>query len=226
MDVIRERPLEGARQVEETHWWFVTLRELVAQTVTSRHLPGSKVLDAGCGAVGVLGAIPDTYERVGARLDTAELLELPFDDGHFDAAWSLDVLSDARIPDDRAALRELRRVVRTGGTLILNVPTSQGVFSAAGGGAAPARRYSAGQASELLADAGFIPKWIGYRGTCVLPFVVASQLIGRRPEATEIQRPPELVNRLLTSIGRWENQRARYGKLPFGLSVYAVNRAH
>jgi SAM-dependent methyltransferase len=226
MDVVADHTREGARQAEETHWWFVTLRELVAQTITSRHLPGSKVLDAGGGTAGVLAAIPDTYERVGVELNPAELLQLPFDDGHFDAAWSLDVLSDARIPDERAALRELRRVVRTGGTLVLNLPGPQGIFIAAGGGAGPARRYTAGQASELLADAGFIPKWIGYRGACALPFVAATHLLHRRPGATEIHRPPELVNRLLTSIGRWENQRARYGRLPFGLSVYAISRAH
>jgi ubiquinone/menaquinone biosynthesis C-methylase UbiE len=143
MDVVAERPQEGVRRVEETHWWFVTLRELVAQTTTSRHLPGSKVLDAGGGTSRVLAAIPDSYERVGVELDPAELLNLPFDDEYFEAAWSLDVLSDPRIPDERAALRELRRVVRTDGTLVLNLPAPQAIFSATG--AVRARRVATAQ---------------------------------------------------------------------------------
>jgi SAM-dependent methyltransferase len=43
--------------------------------------------------------------------------ELPYDDGSFDAAFLVTVLGE--IPDQDAALRELRRVLRPGGRLVV-----------------------------------------------------------------------------------------------------------
>jgi SAM-dependent methyltransferase len=49
-----------------------------------------------------------------------DITNLPFADGSFDAVVCNHVLE--HVPDDRAAMRELRRVVRTGGWAILLVP--------------------------------------------------------------------------------------------------------
>lgn len=54
------------------------------------------------------------------RLRFADVTDLPFADGAFDAAMSLDVLE--HVPDFRAALREFARVLRPGGRLVLTVP--------------------------------------------------------------------------------------------------------
>jgi arsenite methyltransferase len=99
---------------------------------------GERVLDVGCGP-GFYAA--DLLERVGpsgavtgvdasaamlalaaARAGRAELVEapataLPFDDGAFDAAISVQVLE--YVEDVDRALGELRRVVRPGGRVVL-----------------------------------------------------------------------------------------------------------
>jgi len=49
---------------------------------------------------------------------------LPFDDAAFDMILSFHVLE--HIPDDAAAMRELRRVLKPGGMLILQVPRRPG----------------------------------------------------------------------------------------------------
>lgn len=54
------------------------------------------------------------------RLRFADVTALPFADGAFDAAMSLDVLE--HVPDFRAALHEFARVLRPGGRLVLTVP--------------------------------------------------------------------------------------------------------
>lgn len=104
----------------------------------------AKVLDAGCGpgvmaarfvaALGPAGQVdaldknPETLARAGqylatqpgsarVRVQAGDLLQLPFDDASFDLAWASFVLH--HIPDPVAAARELRRVVRPGGRVVV-----------------------------------------------------------------------------------------------------------
>ena len=68
----------------------------------------------------------DGVAEMASRLDLdvelvdASLFDLPFEDGTFDALVCLSVLE--HLTDLDAALRELRRVVRPGGRLVLGVP--------------------------------------------------------------------------------------------------------
>ena len=62
----------------------------------------------------------------GARRPTiqGDLARLAFADGSFDAIYCSHVLE--HVPDDRAAMRELRRILRPGGWAILQVPGLRG----------------------------------------------------------------------------------------------------
>lgn len=101
--------------------------------------PGKLVLDAGCGTgrhtyyaardgahvVAVdLGPAIEVAHRNTADLPSvlpvqADLYDLPFSENTFDLAYSLGVLH--HLPDPDAALRELFRVVRPGGDLVIYV---------------------------------------------------------------------------------------------------------
>lgn len=106
-----------------------------------RPCPGERVLDLGCGSgldafvaaslVGPAGRV-DAIDLTAEMLDApraalaasprpnlafheADLAAMPFADGSFDVALSNGVLNLA--PDKDAAFREIRRVLRQGGTL-------------------------------------------------------------------------------------------------------------
>jgi SAM-dependent methyltransferase len=53
----------------------------------------------------------------------ADIVDLPFADASFDLALCLHVLE--HIADDRAAIRQLYRILRPGGTAVIQVPPSQ-----------------------------------------------------------------------------------------------------
>jgi SAM-dependent methyltransferase len=89
----------------------------------------TRVLDAGCGE----GVLVDEYaDRLGivgvdanysaARVTTASLMALPFDEGSFDRALCLDVLEHLAYEDQPRALAELFRVLTRGGELLVSVP--------------------------------------------------------------------------------------------------------
>ncbi|MDQ4064754.1 MAG: class I SAM-dependent methyltransferase [Actinomycetota bacterium] len=82
--------------------------------------------DAALKDVAQMGAamIHEDQAPLGATLDVlgADATRLPFSDGAFDRVIASEVLE--HIPDDVAALRELQRVTKAGGTIAVTVPRS------------------------------------------------------------------------------------------------------
>ena len=68
-------------------------------------------------AMRAAGEVPDGAE---ADVKQGDALQLPFADGEFDRVVAAEVLE--HIPDDDAAIAELARVLRPGGTMAVTVP--------------------------------------------------------------------------------------------------------
>jgi ubiquinone/menaquinone biosynthesis C-methylase UbiE len=113
------------------HGYHALIDELESSMVPAG--PATRLLEAGCGTGLVLerlrshgaelfgidlsaGMLVLARQR-GHRVAHASITHLPFADGSFDVACSFKVL--AHVPDIEAAIRELARVVRPGGTLVL-----------------------------------------------------------------------------------------------------------
>ena len=232
---------ERVHAVEQDHWWFVGLRELVVEALRERLARGARVLDAGCGTGRVLAEMPADWERVGldsnpgvlALARAQEGIEwvegsidaLPFADASFDAVVSLDVLSDARVADPLKAAGELRRVLRPGGVLVLNLPAYRWLMSGHDIVAQTGRRYTAKGVARLLAELGFGERRVGYRMTALFPVAVARRLARRGGASTDVGAVPARLNAVLTQLLRIENRIVRRVRLPFGLSVFAVAAA-
>lgn len=99
--------------------------------------PGSRVLDLGCAFGFGTRLLPRRYETYGHDLDHAYVEHarravpravitegpadaVPYPDEYFDGILLLDVLE--HVPDEAAVVREIARLLRPGGRLILSVP--------------------------------------------------------------------------------------------------------
>jgi len=81
---------------------------------------------------------------------------LPFRDGSFGGVFALEVLE--HVEEDVELLREIRRVLRPGGVLVVSVPVHMSRWSAIDEACGHVRRYEDGELIEKLTVAGFVPE--------------------------------------------------------------------
>jgi SAM-dependent methyltransferase len=243
---MRPAEYEAMYRVEDTHWWYGALRDHVTRAVALEarrlgHAP--RLLDAGAGTGGMLARLGGMGERYGIeialeglgfcrqrgleRLVCGSVAKLPFAGAAFDIVLSLDVLYHQGVPDDVAGARELARVLRPGGLLVLNLPAYPSLRGAHDEAIHTARRYSRARVAHLLGEAGFTPERITHWNTLLLPIAAASRLLSRfrRDESGSDVHPvfPPL-NAVLSATLRLESAWSSRRDLPFGLSILALAR--
>jgi ubiquinone/menaquinone biosynthesis C-methylase UbiE len=164
--------------------------------------------------------------KTGAHLVQGSADALPFEDGEFDVVLSLDVIVLRGIDDAKAA-REMHRVLRPGGKLIINVAAFDFLRGSHDAATSMARRYTRPRLSKLLREAGFTIRSMSYWNMSLMPAVAAVRLASRRKAQQADVRsdlkpmwPP--LNALLGCITRTELAISRRIPLPFGTSLFAV----
>jgi SAM-dependent methyltransferase len=233
--------------VEDWHWWYAVRREILDQKLAPLPLapgPGRarpRILDLGCGTGGaslVLHRYGDAvaFDRAGGayalapdrpyahRVIGAADMPLPFAEGAFDAAVALDVIE--HLDDDGAAVRELGRVVRPGGFLIVFVPALQLLWGYNDEFSHHRRRYRASQLAKVIASGSFSVRERGYFNLALFLPTLAARLaqraLPRTTDGMEHQGRPGLLNDLLTLAFRAELPLLRRRPLPLGTSAYCI----
>lgn len=239
--------LELTALAEQTHFWFQGFRASVAPVLreVAGGRRGLRLLDCGCGTGFNLQHMLRPYGRAfgfdlsadamrrgraaGLSIARGNIQQIPFRSGLFDIATSFDVMQS--VPDDRAAIREIARVVTPGGYVLLNVTALdvlRGDHSDVWG---ELRRYTPRGAERLLGDAGLTVVRLMFLFASLLPMILGVR-VGQRmlrpfrlPTGdADLSVPAAPINSALAWMVRREAALARRFPMPFGTSLLIVGR--
>jgi SAM-dependent methyltransferase len=235
-------------EAEETQWWYAGMRAIGLALLDpplarlKDHGRPPLILDAGCGtglnlrhlgergrALGV-DLSPEALRfcgRRGVSAARASLLALPFPDRIFDCVTSFDVLYHAWVTDDRAATRELVRVLRPGGLLLLRVPALRMLWGAHDQAVHSRHRYRRSEVFSLLTAAGLEVERISYCNTLLFPIVALRRSLDRltgRAGSDVGFLPAPLEWAFRKALLAEASHLARGRGLPFGASLVALAR--
>ncbi len=225
------------KKYEDTHWWYVSTHRAVLRELCLA--PQSKVLDAGCGTGGLLNLLGEQFQVTGfdASLDavraaserknlshrvTQGFIEaIPFENEQFDAVTCIDVIYHQKVLSEHAALLEIRRVLKPGGRLILQVPAFEFLRGGHDEAVHTRKRYRADEVRSLLNESGFRVVKIFYR----FPWLFLPALFIRKSTKgsgkTDLRPVNPVLNSLLTHISDVSDSPI-FHRLPFGTSIFAV----
>jgi SAM-dependent methyltransferase len=246
-----DRLLELTHRAESEHFWFRGFRRFVRPAVARAvaGAPHARLLDCGCGTGVNLPLLAEFGEASGfdltwqglafarsrgeRRIARASIGAIPFRSETFDAVTSFDVFQCLPDPVEHDAIREMRRVLKPGGGLVLNLAAFEILRGRHSVLAEEVRRYTRASARRLVEDAGFrveritctmatlFPILLAVRGTQRLMSGGAAQLASGDAEITVPAAP---INAAMTAALTAEAALVQAVDLPFGSSILVLAR--
>ena len=232
-------------EVEESHWWYLGRRKIIQSLVkgicSNIEAERPRILDVGCGTGANLKMLAQFGEAEGVDvsqqavgfcrergLDCVKLgavEHLPYDNEVFDLVTALDVIE--HLDDDVAGLREIHRVLRPGGFVLIFVPAFMFLWGVQDDVSNHRRRYTMTSLLDAVRRAGFSVEWSSYSNISfflpVLTVRTFMRWLGLRAE-TEYGINVPLMNRPFSQVFGAERFVFKHGKLPFGVSAVCIAR--
>ncbi len=231
-------------RVEDSHWWFVgrraILEEFMRQIIQN---PKSKtqnprILDVGCGTGANLEMLANFGEAEGVDVSdealefcrlknlkaTKGLAEkLPFADESFDVVTALDVVE--HLDDDIAGLKEMHRVLKSGGRTLIFVPAFMWLWGVQDDISNHRIRYTKKQIVERLQKSGFEIERATYANWTFFAPILAGRTImkitGIKPES-ENNVNVSALNGIFGKLFSAERFWLKRANFPFGVSIVIV----
>lgn len=231
-------------EVEATHWWFDGRRRLFSKEI-SRLGYNSKinVLDIGTSTGTNLRMLRDSGFTNVTGLDMSEdaarfceeknlgkvligdVQAMPFDDEAFDLVLATDILE--HVDDDKAAAREIARVLKPGGHVLISVPAFQSLWGLQDDVSQHKRRYRLEGLLPVLQSANLQIKQSYYFNVLLFaPIWLARQIIKylniKLKSENQLNSSP--INAIFKMLFRCDVALAPIIRPPFGVSILAICR--
>ena len=240
-------------EMEDTHWWFVYRRKLIAALIESfGGVKGQDALDIGCGTGGNIAFLRAYCKKV-SGLDISDaaiaLARKKYPDGDFREgdinvlrelypAASFDLVSDFNVlyhgwvASDLQAMRDVLHLLRPGGIFVLTEAAFSFLRRAHDVADYGARRYTLRQLKGMLGESGFSDVRGTYFNLPVLPIVLLLAIIDRlglSPKKSnsvfELTMPPKWLNDTASAMLSIELAAIRaFGRTPLGVGVACIAR--
>ena len=229
--------------VEDSHWWHQHKRALVIQWLKQWNQKPGKIIDVGAGTgkileelkfkgwevLGVDGAKEAIHlsQKRGVVVKRVNLANsrLPFAAGTFNAAISLDTLE--HLKDDLGILKEMSRIVKKGGTIIITVPAHPWLFSYWDKMLGHYRRYSKIDLIKLCRRSGLKLINVSFFFSYLLLPVIFIRWFKKTLKLQEVSDFTDtpghtLVTLPLLLLGFMERTWLKIANIPIGLSLICV----
>ena len=188
--------LDLTSRVEAGHFWFRGFRGFVAPAI--RELAGTRrdlrLLDCGCGTGHNLATLLRPYGRAfgfdltsggllharaaGFPLARADMRGIPFQSARFDIVTSFDVFQ--YVQDDAAAMKEMARVLKPGGGLVVTAAALDVLRGGHAGTWPEVRRYTTDRMRTIVEGAGLEVRRLTYLFASLFPAMLAVRMLSRR----------------------------------------------
>jgi SAM-dependent methyltransferase len=242
-----EDEYERMYAAEERQWWYAGMRAitdaLLREPLRRRPPSGRPLLvDAGCGTGQNLRHFGTWARTVGFDLSLtalrlcrsrgvtatrASVLALPVRDASVDVVTSFDVIYHGWVESDLGAVRELVRVLRPGGVLVVRVPALMLLWGAHDEAVHSRHRYTARELEDLFEAAGLESVRVTYCNSILFPLLALRRTLDRwlSRHGSDVEFLPAPVEWLFLRFLRIEARLIGRGfRLPIGASVMGVGR--
>ncbi len=244
-----DRLLELTYRAERTHFWFRGFRRFVAPWLADAAAGRTdlRLLDCGCGTGANLAMLARHGRAFGfdltargldfaksngvERVARASIGAIPFPDASFDIVTSFDVLYGLPDEVEQAAGREMARVLKPGGKVLVTSAAFHMLRGGHGTFSNEVRRYTTSSLSAFFTRAGLEVVRVSYTHATLFPLLAAVRgwerwRGGGEAAASEadLEVPAAPVNAALSAALAIEAVVLPHANLPFGSTVMGLAR--
>jgi ubiquinone/menaquinone biosynthesis C-methylase UbiE len=232
--------------IEQSYWWFLGKQFLVRSVLQEGSLcdpEKDRILDIGCGTGTVLKLLEDFGTACGVELSTDAIQflkkrglnlvvrsdvsrSIPFKDNVFSVITCLDVLE--HLDDDFALLKEMVRVCRPGGHIVVTVPALNVLWSPHDTALHHKRRYTRKQLLQKVAPLpASVVKRSYYNTTLIIPILAVRKIkplfSDKQSVRSDFFMPiPRWINAFLTFLFFTEIRCLKRLNFPLGVSLLLI----